>query len=141
MCRFYFRLPGIDCTKDKRQKHSRRSRPPSAADFLCCFGVLNTVNSWKSKINLHILSISNGTIFFVRGPIMYSNFDFHRCLWSFEFPARLPLGAQLVLALVSACRQEMGWRPADSEVKGASHHQQQKNSDTRVHSSLSQSTK
>ena len=34
----------------KRRKNSRRSRPPSAADFLCCFGVLNTVNSWKSKI-------------------------------------------------------------------------------------------
>ena len=34
----------------KRRKNGRRSRPPSAADFLCCFEVLNTVISWKSKI-------------------------------------------------------------------------------------------
>ena len=27
----------------------RRSQPSSAADFLCCFGVLGTVLSWKSK--------------------------------------------------------------------------------------------
>ena len=47
---FYFGLPGNDCTKDI--KNSRRSRPPSAADFLCCFGVLNTVISWKSKIKM-----------------------------------------------------------------------------------------
>ena len=35
MCGFYFGLPGNDCTKD--ENNSRRSRPPSAADFLCCF--------------------------------------------------------------------------------------------------------
>ena len=32
-----------------RQHNSRRSRPP-AADFLCCFRVLNTIISWKSTI-------------------------------------------------------------------------------------------
>ena len=34
----------------KRRKNSRRSPPPSAADFLCCFEVLNTDVSWTSKI-------------------------------------------------------------------------------------------
>ena len=51
MCRCYFGLPGIDCTTD--EKSSRRSRPPSAADFLCWFGVLNTDNSWKSKNKIY----------------------------------------------------------------------------------------
>jgi hypothetical protein len=34
----------------KRRKRSRRSQPPSAADFLCCVEVLNTVISWESKM-------------------------------------------------------------------------------------------
>ena len=34
----------------KRRKNGRRSRPPSAADFLCRFGVLNTIISWESKM-------------------------------------------------------------------------------------------
>ena len=36
----------------KRSKNCRRSRPPSAADFLCCFGVLNL------KYN-HFLGVQN----------------------------------------------------------------------------------
>ena len=58
-----------------RPQNSTRSRPPKAADFFGCFFVFCTVISWKSKINLHILSISNGTYFF-RGPIIYWNIDF-----------------------------------------------------------------
>ena len=44
----YFGSPGNDCTKD--EKNSRRGPPPSAADFLCFFWVLNTIISWTSKI-------------------------------------------------------------------------------------------
>ena len=34
----------------KRWNNSRRSRPPSAADFFGCFEVLNTDVSWASKL-------------------------------------------------------------------------------------------
>ena len=34
----------------KRQKNSRRSPPPSAANFLCSFEVSNTDISWTSKM-------------------------------------------------------------------------------------------
>ena len=53
-----------------RPQNSTRSRPPSADDFLCCFGVLNTVISWKSKIKSTHIEYISWDIFF-RGPIMY----------------------------------------------------------------------
>ena len=43
MCRFYFVLPGNDCTKDEKtaEEVGRRRRPTSCAVLgLCCFGFL-----------------------------------------------------------------------------------------------------
>ena len=37
----------------KRRKNCRRSPPPSAADFLCCFEVLNTDVPWTSINKAH----------------------------------------------------------------------------------------
>ena len=63
----------------KRRKNSRRSWPRSAAGFLCCFEVLNTVISWKSKIT-YTLSMFNGT-FFSRSD----NVVFWWTVWTLDF--------------------------------------------------------
>ena len=68
---FYFGLPGNDCTKDKN--NCRRSRPPSAADFLCCFGVLNTIISWESKIKYTHIEYISWNIFFSRSNYLFKN--------------------------------------------------------------------
>ena len=56
-----------------RQKNCRRSRPPSAADFLCCFGVLNTIISWESKIKYTHIEYISWNIFFPRSNYVFKN--------------------------------------------------------------------
>ena len=57
----------------QRRKNSRRSRPPSAADFLCCFGVLNTIISWESKIKYTHIEYISWNIFFSRSNYVFKN--------------------------------------------------------------------
>ena len=59
----------------ERRKNSQRSRLPSVTNFLCCFGVLDTVNSWKSKMKSTHVEYISWTICSLR-PIIYWNIDF-----------------------------------------------------------------
>ena len=57
----------------QRRRNSRRSRPPSAADFLCCCGVLNTVISWESKIKYTHIEYIQWNIYVSRSNYVFKN--------------------------------------------------------------------